>query len=80
MQSEFHVRSQRKYQMIDITPQVGEIVRAAGLPEAICSVYVTHATAAPEVFRDWAEVGLRKRARERSLGVHACLLCDGVGL
>ena len=31
-------------------------------------------------FRDWAEVGLRERARERSLGVHACLLCDDVGL
>src|SRR5262249_48367741 len=46
MQTEFHVRSQRQYQMIDITRQVAEIARAAGLPEAICSVYVTHATAA----------------------------------
>jgi len=46
MQSEFHIRSQRKYQMLDITRQVQEIVRAANLPEAICSVYVTHATAA----------------------------------
>jgi len=46
MQTEFHVRSTRKYQMIDITRQVLEVVRTAGLPEAICSVYVTHATAA----------------------------------
>ena len=46
MQSEFRIRSQRKYQMLDVTRQVQEIVRAANLPEAICSVYVTHATAA----------------------------------
>jgi hypothetical protein len=31
-------------------------------------------------FHDRTEVGLRERARERSLGVHACVLCDGVGL
>ena len=46
MQNEFHVRSQRKYQMLDITRQVAEIVRTANLSEGICSVYVTHATAA----------------------------------
>jgi secondary thiamine-phosphate synthase enzyme len=46
MQSEFHIHSQHKYQMLDITRQVADIVRQANLPEAICSVYVTHATAA----------------------------------
>ena len=46
MQTEFHVRSQRKYQMLDITAHVADAVRRAALPEAICSVYVTHATAA----------------------------------
>ena len=46
MQREFHVRSQRRQEMLDITAQVAEIVRAAGLAEAICSVYVAHATAA----------------------------------
>ncbi len=46
MQSEFHVRSQRKYQMLDITGRVADIVRESNLPEAICSVYVAHATAA----------------------------------
>jgi len=46
MQSEFHIRSQRKYQMLDITRQVADIVRHATLREGICSVYVTHATAA----------------------------------
>jgi secondary thiamine-phosphate synthase enzyme len=46
MQTEFHLRSARKYQMLDITGRVQDIVRMANLPEAICSVYVTHATAA----------------------------------
>ena len=46
MQSELHIRSQRKHQMLDITRQVADVVRRSGLREAICSVYVTHATAA----------------------------------
>ncbi len=46
MQAEFHVRSQRKYQMLDITGHVADIVGKAKLSEGICSVYVTHATAA----------------------------------
>ncbi|MFI5366897.1 MAG: secondary thiamine-phosphate synthase enzyme YjbQ [Candidatus Binatia bacterium] len=46
MQSEFHLRSHHQHEMIDITRQVAEIVRASKTAEAICSVYVTHATAA----------------------------------
>jgi len=46
MQTEFHIRSRRKHEMVDITRQVADIVGKANLPEAICSVYVTHATAA----------------------------------
>ncbi len=46
MQTEFHLRSQRQHEMIDITERVAEIVRASQATEAICSVYVTHATAA----------------------------------
>jgi secondary thiamine-phosphate synthase enzyme len=46
MQSEFHVRSTRKYEVLDITQQVTDIVRCADMPEGICSVYVAHATAA----------------------------------
>ncbi len=46
MQSEFHLRSHRQYEMLDITAQVAEIVRQAVAAEGICSVYVTHATAA----------------------------------
>ena len=46
MQSEFHIRTHRNYEMLDITQQVAEVVGKAGVAEAICSVYVTHATAA----------------------------------
>jgi len=46
MQSDFHIRSHRKHEMLDITAQVADVVQRADLPEAICSVYVTHATAA----------------------------------
>ncbi len=46
MQSEFHLRSHRKYEMLDITEHVAEIVQQSKMAEGICSVYVTHATAA----------------------------------
>jgi len=46
MQTELHIRTHRKREMIDITTQVAVAVRAAKTAEAICSVYVTHATAA----------------------------------
>jgi len=46
VQAEFHVRSHRKYQMLDITERVAQIVREAAVREGICSVYVAHATAA----------------------------------
>ena len=46
MQIEFHIRSHRKYEMLDITGRVADIVRQSQAAEGICSVYVTHATAA----------------------------------
>ena len=46
MQTEFHLRSHRKREMIDITEEAAGIVRASKAAEAICSVYVAHATAA----------------------------------
>jgi secondary thiamine-phosphate synthase enzyme len=46
MQSEFHIRSHRKYEMLDITERVAEVVRQSKMAEGICSVYTTHATAA----------------------------------
>jgi secondary thiamine-phosphate synthase enzyme len=46
MQSEFHIRSHRQYEMLDITGRVADIVRQSQAAEGICSIYVTHATAA----------------------------------
>jgi secondary thiamine-phosphate synthase enzyme len=43
---EFRVRSKGKYQMIDITAQVAEIVQKSAAPEGICCVYTPHTTAA----------------------------------
>ena len=44
--TEFTIRTHRKTELIDITAQVEEAVRRSGRPDAICCVYVPHATAA----------------------------------
>jgi secondary thiamine-phosphate synthase enzyme len=43
---EFRIRSGRKCQVIDITSQVVAAVKTAGVSEGVCSVYVSHTTAA----------------------------------
>ena len=43
---EFQLKSSRKNQIIDITPQVSEMVRNSGVSEGICCVYTPHTTAA----------------------------------
>jgi secondary thiamine-phosphate synthase enzyme len=45
-QGEFTVSSHDTYEVVDITPQVAEIVADSELEEGICNVYVPHATAA----------------------------------
>ncbi|HEV7732329.1 MAG TPA: secondary thiamine-phosphate synthase enzyme YjbQ [Candidatus Binatia bacterium] len=46
MISELRLRTSTKRELIDLTAQVAEVVTRAGLDEALCSVYVPHATAA----------------------------------
>jgi len=46
MQREFEIRSQRKFEVVDITTGVAAIVADSRIDEGICSVYVPHATAA----------------------------------
>jgi len=46
MQREFTIRSQRQYQMLDVTAQVASVVAEANVAEGMCSVFVPHATAA----------------------------------
>jgi secondary thiamine-phosphate synthase enzyme len=43
---EFFVKTSQKFQVIDITAKVQEIVKRGGTPDGICCVFVPHATAA----------------------------------
>ena len=43
---EFFVKTTRKFQVIDITARVREIVERGTTPEGLCCVFVPHATAA----------------------------------
>lgn len=43
---ELRVRTEKKYQVLDLTKQVAEVIRAAQVREGLCCVYVPHATAA----------------------------------
>ena len=60
MISRFEVSSKQRCQFIDITVQVKEAVRAAGVSEGLCTVFVPHTTAGltvnenadPSVVRD----------------------------
>ncbi len=40
------VRTHRKNEVVDVTAQVAEVVRRAGVAEGLCTVFVRHATAA----------------------------------
>jgi len=42
---ELQLRSSRRTELIDITPQVEEAVRASGVQDGICLLYVPHTTA-----------------------------------
>jgi len=43
---ELRVSTSKKYEIVDLIPQIAEAVRAAHLNEGLCNVYVPHATAA----------------------------------
>ena len=46
MQREFQIRTQRKFETVDITAGVAEVASRCQAEDAVCSVYVPHATAA----------------------------------
>ena len=46
MQRDFEISTRRKFEVVDITERVARVVAEAELDEAICSIYVPHATAA----------------------------------
>ena len=58
MQQSIHVRSRKKFEVIDVTRQVAAAVAEAGVAEGICTVFVRHATAAI-VINENADPGVR---------------------
>lgn len=58
MQETIRVRSRRKFEVLDVTPQVRDLVARSGLAEGICTVFVRHATAAI-VINENADPGFR---------------------
>lgn len=44
--AEFTVRTKAAQEMVDITPRVSGLVKATGVSDGICLIYVPHATAA----------------------------------
>jgi secondary thiamine-phosphate synthase enzyme len=56
---EIKVRTTKKYEVLDITPQVADAVNAAHLTDGLCCVFVPHATAAVVVNEnDDMQIGL----------------------
>lgn len=46
MRKTFHIATQQKTEIINITPQVQAAIDAAGVTEGACTIYVPHTTAA----------------------------------
>jgi secondary thiamine-phosphate synthase enzyme len=58
MQQTVRVRTRERLEVIDLTPQVSEIVKVSAIEEGICTVFVRHATAAV-VINENADRGFR---------------------
>lgn len=58
MQHTIRVRTRKKFEVVDLTRQVADVVARAGLAEGLCTVFVRHATAAI-VINENADPGFR---------------------
>lgn len=58
MQESFRVRTRKAQEVVDVTPQVAEIVARANVGEGLCTVFVRHATAAV-IINENADPGFR---------------------
>jgi secondary thiamine-phosphate synthase enzyme len=58
VQHTIHVRTRERLDVIDVTSDVAEIVRASAIDEGLCTVFVRHATAAI-VINENADPGFR---------------------
>ena len=43
---EFRIRTGKKYEVLDLTARITDAVRASGVEDGLCCVYIPHATAA----------------------------------
>jgi secondary thiamine-phosphate synthase enzyme len=59
VQETITVRTTRRREVVDITPQVAGVVSASGAARAVCTVFARHATAAL-VINENADPGFRK--------------------
>lgn len=58
MKKVFQVSSKSRYQLIDITPKVEQLIATSGVEEGLCLVFVPHLTAAIVLTEN--EKGLKK--------------------
>lgn len=58
MQESFRIRTRKAQEVVDVTPQVAEIVARANVGEGLCTVFVRHATAAV-IINENADPGFR---------------------
>jgi secondary thiamine-phosphate synthase enzyme len=59
MQHTLQFRTRQKYEVVDLTSRVADVVAKAGLAEGLCTVFVRHATAAI-VINENADAGFRR--------------------
>jgi len=58
VQQVLRVRTRKKFEVVDLTQQVSDLVTAAHLAEGLCTVFVRHATAAI-ILNENADPGFR---------------------
>jgi len=58
MQESIRIRTRKKFEVVDLTPQVASVAAKARVTEGICTVFVRHATAAI-VINENADAGVR---------------------
>jgi secondary thiamine-phosphate synthase enzyme len=58
MQETLRVRTRKKFEVVDLTRDVAEVVARAAVAEGICTVFVRHATAAV-IINENADPGFR---------------------
>lgn len=58
MTVEFRASTEKRYQLVDVTDEVEEIVRESGIKDGLCLVFVPHSTAAVVLTEN--EDGLKK--------------------